>query len=198
MKKAILPFTYFISLIIFSGIAHAEPAEWQIDRVHSGVYFEIRHSFATVRGQFDDISGKLVFDPENMSASRCDLEVKVASVNTNNKQRDDHLRTKEFFSVDEYQAMKFQTTRVNSTQDNQFQLMGKLTIKDVTQEVTVPMTYLGVKENPFNPKQLVSGFEASFKIDRLAYHVGTGKFYKMGALGKDVTITVSIEALKDK
>jgi polyisoprenoid-binding protein YceI len=81
---------------------------------------------------------------------------------------------------------------------NRFELEGKLTVKDVTKKVVVPFTYYGMKENPLKPKQLVAGFEAKFTIDRLQYHVGPGKYYEMGVIGKDVDVTISLEVLRDK
>nr|CBX27669.1 hypothetical protein N47_H24910 [uncultured Desulfobacterium sp.] len=187
-----------MSFVLFSNTVYAESLKWQIDPVHSRIYFDIKHIFATVRGQFDDISGTLVFDPNNINSSRCDMDVIVKSINTGIRQRDDHLLTNEFFSDEEYPVMKFKTTGVSQVNDKQFQLIGKLTIKDVTRDVVVPVNYLGEKDNPMNPGQLVRGFEGKFTIDRLQYHVGTGKYYKMGAIGKDVDIIITIEALRDK
>ena len=71
-------------------------------------------------------------------------------------------------------------------------------MKDVTKDVTIPFTYYGFRENPLNKKQLVAGFEARFTIDRLDYHVGSGKYYKMGVVGKAVNVTITLEVLRDK
>jgi polyisoprenoid-binding protein YceI len=71
-------------------------------------------------------------------------------------------------------------------------------VKDVTKDIIVPFTYFGVQDNPFKKTQLVAGFEARFKIDRMAYNVGNGKFYKMGIVGKEVEITVSLEMIGKK
>jgi polyisoprenoid-binding protein YceI len=187
-----------ISLFICLNSVHAAPSEWKIDWAHSGVFFDVRHTYATVRGQFDDVSGTFVFDPENMGASKCSMEVKVKSINTNIRKRDDHLRSAEFFAVKDYPMMTFQTDRIRQVDGNRFELEGKLTVKDVTKNLVIPFTYYGVKENPLKPNQLVAGFEAKFTIDRLEYHVGSGKFYQMGAIGKDVDVTISLEVLRDK
>ncbi len=198
MDRLIRSLLLSVLLVSFSSILYAAPSEWEIDKVHSSIFFDIRHSLATVRGQFNRISGTLLIDPDNVSESRCDMEVEIKSVNTNNRKRDDHLLSEEFFSAEKYPMAKFQTTEVSPIKDNLFQLKGKLTIKNVTQDVVIPVHYLGEKENPFNPKQLICGFEGQFTIDRLQYHVGTGKYYKMGVIGRDVKISIAIEALKDK
>jgi polyisoprenoid-binding protein YceI len=187
----------FLVFILASTVSGA-PTEWEIDRVHSGVYFDVKHTFATVRGQFDDFSGTILIDPENRDKSKIDMEVKVASINTNNRQRDNHLRSEEFFSAKKYPLMTFSSTRVIEVKDNIFELEGKLTVKDVTKDVVVPFVYYGVKDNPLNPKQWVAGFEGKFKIDRLEFNVGNGKFQKMGVIGKDVEIIITLEVLKNK
>ena len=187
-----------IMLFPYLDSVHAAPSEWEIDRAHSAVYFDIRHTYATVRGQFDDFSGKFIFDPENIGASECGMEVKVKSINTNIRKRDDHLRSDEFFAVKEYPTMTFQTEKIRQVDGNRFQAEGKLTVRGITKKIVVPFTYFGMKENPLKPKQLVAGFEAKFTIDRLQYDVGTGKYYEMGVIGKDVDVTITLEVLRDK
>lgn len=187
-----------VSLFVCLNAVDAAPSEWTVDWVHSGVFFDVRHTYATVRGQFDDVSGTFVFDPENVGVSHCSLEVRVKSINTNNRKRDDHLRSGEFFAVKEYPVMTFESERVRQVDGSRFEVEGKITVKDVSRNVVIPFTYYGVKENPLKPQQLVAGFEARFAIDRLEYHVGQGKFYQMGVIGKDVDVTITLEVLRDK
>ena len=71
-------------------------------------------------------------------------------------------------------------------------------IKDVTKEITVPFTFLGVKENPMDPKQMVAGYEGKLTLDRLAYNVGSGKYFEMGVVGRDVDVILTFEVLRDK
>ena len=198
MKNLVRLPVAIISLFLCLNTVHAAPSEWEIDRAHSGVYFDVRHTYATVRGLFDDFSGKFIFDPQNIGVSECSIEVKVKSINTNIRKRDDHLRSGEFFAVKEYPVMTFETEKIRQVDGKRFELEGKLTVKDVTKKVVVPFTYYGMKENPLKPKQLVAGFEAKFTIDRLQYHVGPGKYYEMGVIGKDVDVTITLEVLRDK
>ncbi len=81
---------------------------------------------------------------------------------------------------------------------NRYVVSGKLTIKDVTHNVKVPFIFFGIKDNPFNSKQAVAGFEARFAIDRLDYHVGNGKFLEMGVVGQMVDIVISMEMTREK
>ena len=179
-------------------MANAQPSQWKFDPIHSRLYFDISHIYATVIGQFDEFSGTIIIDPKTNMVTRCDMDVTVKSINTDNQQRDNDLRSKNFFDADKYPLMKFRSGEITRLQGNNFQISGSLTIKDVTKDVVVPCTFLGVRNNPMSPKHLVAGYNAKFTIDRLAYHVGTGQLYKMGVVGKDVGITVTFEVLKDK
>jgi polyisoprenoid-binding protein YceI len=187
-----------VLILLFTSPVSAAPMEWDIDRAHSSVFFDVKHTFATVRGQFDDFSGTILIDPEDHSKSTIDMEVKVASINTNNRQRDNHLRSDEFFSVKKYPVMTFRTTQVKQVKDDVYELEGTLTVKGVTKDVVVPFMYYGVKDNPLNPKQLIAGFEGKFTIDRLDYNVGNGQFHKMGVIGKKVDIIITLEVLRNK
>ena len=190
--------TLLLLLLLSTGPANASPAEWNIDKTHSNVYFDIRHIFSTVRGKFDDFSGKILIDTEKPEASSVDFEVEVKSVNTFIAQRDTHLRNRDFFDAGEYPLMKFKSEVVKHIEGNKYTMTGLFTIKDVTREIEIPFTYLGIKDNPTKSSELVAGFEALFRINRLDYHVGNGKFYEMGLVDKDVTILVTLELLKKK
>ncbi len=185
---------FFIFLL--SVAAGAEPAEWKIDNAHSNIYFDIRHIFSTIRGKFDDFSGKILIDKEKPEESRVSFEVKVKSVNTFIDQRDNHLRTGDFFDVEKFPLMKFKSTKVKHIKGDRYLLKGLFTIKDVTREIEIPFKYLGVKDNPMKPGGEVAGFETEFKINRLDYHVGSGKYYDMGVVDKNVKILISLELVK--
>ena len=193
---------FFISPMIFfvlfiSRFAFAEAEKWEIDKNHSNVYFDVRHTYATVRGKFDDFSGTLKFDPNKLALSSVAIEVNTKSIDTNIAKRDNHLRSEEFFAVNEYPTMTFQSTGIKLKEGNQYTLEGHLTIKGKTSKVTVPFTYFGTRENPLKKSQMVAGFEARFSINRLDYGVGTGKYDNMGVIGNRVDILIALEVLKN-
>jgi polyisoprenoid-binding protein YceI len=198
MKKSMLIVLVFAALCMLVPFAHAEAPDWTVDKIHSGFYFDIQHIFATVRGSFDEFNAVIRFDPANLGESRFDFTVAVKSVNTQNTKRDQHLLSGDFFDVKKYPEMTFKSSAIKHLEGNRYTVAGTLTIKDVTQNITVPFTYFGSKPNPFNPKQLVAGFEAHMNLDRLSYHVGNGRFFKMGVVGKDVGVLITIEATRDK
>ncbi len=172
--------------------------EWQIDSAHSGFMFEIKHIYSTIRGQFNTFSGSIFFDPDHPEKSRCEFVVQTDSIHTHNGKRDNHLRSRDYFAADKYPTMTFKSTQVSPAGTNTYRLQGPLTIKDVTQDVSVEMIYHGQKENPFKKNQLVAGFDTRFTIDRLAYQVGSGQLYNMGVLAKEVDILVSLEMVRNK
>jgi len=198
MKSIFKIINIFLLLILMAGPASAAPSEWNIDKVHSNIYFDVRHIFSTVRGMFDDFSGKIMIDTEKPESSSVNFEVKVKSVNTFIGQRDTHLRSGDFFDAGKYPLMKFRSTNVKHVEGDKYLMTGLFTIKDVTKEIEIPFTYLGMKDNPSKKGELVAGFETEFKINRLDYHVGTGKFYEMGLVGREVKILITLELLKEK
>ena len=94
--------------------------------------------------------------------------------------------------------MTFKSSAVRQVKDNQYVVEGQMTVKDVSKAVSVPFTLLGVSPHPFDKNSEVAGFEARMTIDRLAYHVGGGKFYDMGVVGKDVEVLISLEVTRKK
>ncbi len=170
--------------------------EWTVDPAHSGIMFDITHIFSTVRGRFADFSATVNFDPEHPEKSRFEFVVKTDSIDTQIEKRNGHLKTADFFDTAKYPQMTFKSTKVSRMEGNRLLLEGQMTVKDVTQDMQVELLYLGQKEDPMNKGNWVAGFETRFKIDRLAFHVGDGKFYKMGVVGKDVQVLVSLEVAR--
>jgi polyisoprenoid-binding protein YceI len=176
MKKPVSICGIVLSALLITNFALAEAEKWEIDKAHSNIYFDVRHTYAIVRGQFDDFSGVLQFDPDNLALSSVKFEVKTKSINTGIPNRDNHLRSEEFFAVSKYPFMTFQSTGVKHQKGNQYTLAGNLTIKGKTREVAVPFTYFGARENPLKKGKMIAGFETRFSIDRLEYQVGPGKY----------------------
>jgi polyisoprenoid-binding protein YceI len=124
--------------------------------------------------------------------------VEIDSVNTNLAKRDQHLRSDDFFHVSEYPDMTFKSTEISHVKGDEYQVTGVLGLKEVTRTLTVPFVFHGVTESPLQKDVLVAGFDASFSLDRLEYGVGSGKFYELGVVGKDVLVTISLEMVRKK
>lgn len=184
--------------LLLSAPFQAKAQQWHLDPVHTNFYFDIKHIYATVRGQFMDFSADIYFDPAAPGKSRFDFVVKVDSIDTKVGKRDTHLRSPEFFNAAKYPVMTFTSKKVSPDGEDRYLVDGVLTIKDVSRDVALVFVYHGQKENPLKPGEIVAGFDASFTIDRLEYHVGDGKFYRMGIVGKDVDILLTMEMLREK
>jgi polyisoprenoid-binding protein YceI len=198
MKWKAALFALVLALLLGMPLAQAQAEQWEIDQDHTNIYFDVRHTFVTVRGLFEDFSGTVVFDPENFEAARFDFTVNVASINTGITRRDDHLRSADFFEARRFPRMTFTTTGVKHVLGDEYSLEGDLTIKDVTKRITLPLRYFGMQENPLKQGQTVAGVEIDFMLDRLEYNVGTGQFFEMGVVGKEVRVLVALEVLKER
>ncbi len=197
MQKTVSIFVAVLAVLLIDSFAFAEAEKWEIDKAHSNIYFDVKHTYATVRGKFDDFSGTLKFNPDNLALSSVKFEVKTKSINTGIPNRDNHLRSEEFFSVNKYPFMTFESTDVKLKKGNQYTLEGNLTIKGKTNNVAFPFTYFGTRENPLKKGKTVAGFETRFSIDRLEYEVGPGKYAAMGIIGRNVDVLITLEVLKE-
>ena len=197
-KYSIIGAIVLVMMCVCVKPAGAAAVKWDFDTDHSRFYFTIDHIFSKVIGHFEDFSGTFLFDPQDLDGSRIDIEIQAKSINTNILKRDNHLRSDDFFGVSTYPLITFKSKRITYKGDNIYEVEGDFTMKDVTKTIVLPLTYFGTKDNPLKEGQIVAGFESRFTIDRLAYHVGTGKFYHMGVTGKDVDILVSLEMLRNK
>ena len=197
MKKSLFALTLAV-LLLFGQNASAAARAWELDTDHSNVYFSIEHIYATVQGRFTAIAATVHFDPANLKESRFDFEIKVDSIDTGIKQRDDHLRSADFFASSDHPLITFTSNAVTAAGEGVYQVAGTLTVKGKSRDLVLPLTLAGVKDHPTTPGKQVAGFNGRLSVDRLALGVGDGKFYKMGLLGKDVDVLVTLELLADK
>lgn len=191
---------FFVTLLtaVMFYVPHAGAAQWEIDPDHSNFYFGVQHIYSTIRGQFNEFSGEIFFDPQQLDKSTINLEVKVASINTNIPKRDNHLRTEDFFDSSKFPLMTFRSSSISKTGDNIYTAAGKIKIKDVEKDGKLEFTYRGPSKHPLMKGKMVAGLDTTLQLDRLEYGVGNGKFYKLGVVGKDVDVLISLELLKDE
>ncbi len=138
---------------------------WNIDNGHSPIEFTARHMmFTKVRGRFDEFQGTVNFDPENLTNTSINLEIETASIKTNDKNRDNHLRSADFLDVENYPKMIFASKRVEQKDDTHGTLFGDLTIKDQTREVSIDVEYFGLQKDPWGNTR--AAFSGSTTINR--------------------------------
>lgn len=188
--------------LLLLALCVAAPASavprWEIDPPHCYVGFYIKHILVPVQGVFNSFSGDILFDPDSLSTSSVDVTIKVASLDTRNPQRNTHLLSDEFFDAAKYPGMRFVSQHIEALDQGKYVAHDTLTIKDVSQPVDLPFTFLGKMTSPMNSSLEVAGFMARLTLDRLSYGVGTGKYYHMGMAGKDVDIVLDLELTRAK
>jgi len=195
MRKGIV--TAASLLLVLASLARAE--KWEIDVAHSSVGFSVRHMVVTkTHGKFNEFTGYIDFDGKNVEKGLVEITAQIASIDTDNKKRDDHLRSPDFFDVEKFPVMTFKSKKVIKRSGSEFKLMGDLTIKDVTKEVTFDCEFNGVINDPMGNTR--AGFSAVAKINRQDFNVKWSKSLDAGGLvvGDEVKIAIEIEAVKAK
>jgi polyisoprenoid-binding protein YceI len=168
---------------------------YTIDQMHSEAAFQVRHLLTKVRGRFSSFTGTILFDvqhPENSSAS---LTIDASSVDTNTADRDQHLRSDDFFAVDRYPTITFTSARVVRKSSDRFDVAGTLTIRGVAKEITLPVTYLGTAKDPYGNTR--AGFEAGITVNRKDFGLTWNAALETGGflVGDEVQISLSIQAI---
>jgi len=196
MKSSWKNLTLILALaLLVPAVASAAAATWKVDPAHSNMGFSIRHFFSQVPGRFNDFAGTVVYDPENPAASSVEITVQAASINTDNDQRDGHLRSPDFFDVEKFPTLQFKSTSVKAAGDKAMEVTGDLTIHGVTKQVTVPVEFFGSMETPMGTR---AGFHSEFTINRQDFGVSWNRNLDTGGviLGDDVKIEIGVEGVK--
>lgn len=177
--------------VAFGASAHAAD-KYAIDPIHSSVGFKVRHLASYTTGVFTDFKGTIVLDEEDITNSGVEATIQVASIDTNNEDRDNHLRGEDFFHVEKYPVMRFASTEVVKGADNTFKVTGELMMHGVTKEVTLDVEYFGkMALSPDKPPR--AGFSASTELNRKDYGIVWNKVLDAGGLVLGETVKISIE-----
>ena len=168
-------------------------ATWTIDASHAEVGFSVRHlMISTVRGRFGGVSGTAVIDDRDPSASKVDVTIDVSSIDTRQEQRDTHLRSPDFFDVANHPTMHFVSTRIEGDITSEFKLVGNLTIRGVTHEVTLNVTAEGRGRDPWGNDR--AGFSATAKINRGEWGLTWNQVLEAGGVTVSDEVKLSIDA----
>ncbi len=174
-----MKFLFALALILtFSLGANAQTKN--IDYTKSAVSFVIKNAGLKVDGHFSSYTATLVFDPTNLATTHIEAEIKTTSITTGINGRDNHLRKEEFFNVAKYPSMSFKVTSLKKVSAGNYMLFGKLTMKDVSKEVSMPMTVKTING--------IEVFEATLQLNRQDYHVGENSW----VMSDDVAISIKI------
>ena len=168
---------------------------WTIDPVHSEVGFSVRHMMVSkVRGRFTSFSGQLV-TAEDPAASSVTAEIDLSSINTGNEQRDEHIKSADFFEVETYPTMTYKSTGIR-VEDGEYVLDGDLTLKGITKRVPLHLELNGFGPDPYGGVR--AGFTATGEINRSDFNVSFNAPLQNGGVvvGEKITLQLEIEAVK--
>jgi len=193
LKKTLCGFIllFFLMGLVFAG------TEYKLDKAHSSVSFTIRHMVVSkVRGNFKEFSVAIAAD-EDLTKWSVTAVIKAASIDTDNKKRDDHLRSADFFDVAKFPEITFKTTAIKKMGDN-YVAHGQLTMHGVTKDMEVPFEVLGEVEGPGGKTRM--GIEAKTKLDRKDYGLTWNRTMDKGGLvvGNEVKIEILLELVGQK
>jgi polyisoprenoid-binding protein YceI len=187
------------NILVLSAIAalplFAQPAAtetFNVDKSHSTATFKVRHMMANVVGQFRDFTADVNIDRANPEKSSVDFTIQATSIDTGSANRDNHLRSPDFFDVAKFPTITFKSTAVKAKSKNDFDVTGDLTMHGVTKSVTLPVTFLGFAKTSRGEK---AGFEIETTINRKDYGVVWNRNLDEGGLllGDDVKVSINLE-----
>ncbi len=167
---------------------------YKIDASHSEATFQVRHLITKVRGRFAEFDGAITFAADAPASSSVEFTIQTKSVDTSQAQRDEHLRSADFFDVEKFPLLTFKSTAVAARGDSQFDVTGELTIRDVTKTITLPVAYLGEAKDPWGNAKVA--FETEITLNRKDYGLNWNAALETGGflVGDEVKVSLSIQA----
>lgn len=170
---------------------------WNIDSAHSEIAFTVRHMMiSNVRGHFEELDGVIDLNPERPEDTKVEARIAAASINTREPNRDNHLRSPDFFNAEQYPYMTFNSTRVVVHDETHAKLYGDLTIRDHTHEVILDVEFNGMAKSPWGATS--AGFSASTTINRKDWGLNWNQALETGGIlvGDEIKINIEVELIK--
>jgi len=192
-------FVLALTALVVASPAAAQDT-WVVDKAHSEVTFQIRHFVTKVRGRFQDFAGTVVADAARPEASSVEFTIKAASIDTDNDYRDKDLRGANFFDAEAHPEITFKSTKVAPSGNDRYEVTGLLTMRGVSKEIVLPVTYLGsmATKDREGRSGAKGGFETSVTLNRKDFGITWNRALDNGGfmLGDDVIVEINIEANK--
>jgi len=193
MNKLKFTTSVLFATLLFAGMASAAPESYNIDRTHSFANWSVRHVVSKASGTFNDITGTILVDRENLTNSSVDAKINVLSVNSGYAKRDEHIKEKDYLDTAKFAEMRFVSSRIEAKSATEGVMTGTFTLHGVTKEITLPFKVLGFGQDPWGGQR--SGFEARTVIKASDYGFGWG-LKPNAPVGDDIEITLLIEGVK--
>ncbi|MDP9738476.1 UNVERIFIED_ORG: polyisoprenoid-binding protein YceI [Bacillus sp. B2I3] len=171
---------------------------WIVDPTHSAIEFSVKHMMiAKVKGSFNKFEASILANPSDLTTAEIDFTVDVASIDTRNADRDNHLRSADFFDVEKNPTLTFKSTKIVKTDEDEYDVTGNVTLNGVTQEETFSITFEGQGKDPWGNEK--AGFSGKGKVKRSDYGLTYNAALETGGvlIGDQITLTIEIEAAKE-
>ncbi len=186
----------FAVALAVAPVAQAATATYDIDKAHSSIVFKIRHLLGKVPGQFHKFSGTIVVDPDKRDSVEASASIDVASIDTDEAKRDDHLRSPDFFEVAKFPKMTFTGSKLTGVNADRTKgkLEGTLTIKDISKPVVLDVEWYGTAKDPWGNQKM--SFAATTRLNRKDFGIIWNKTLDSGGflVGDDVDVEINVEA----
>jgi polyisoprenoid-binding protein YceI len=195
MKTPRLPFLAVAALAAVPALA---ADTYNVDKGHSEAMFTIKHLMSRVTGRFNDFSGTISLDPANPAQSAVEFTIGAASINTDNADRDKHLKSPDFFDVEKNPAITFKSSKITAAGKDKYTVDGTLTLRGVSKPVSLPVEFLGFGKDPWGNEK--AGFAIETTLNRKDYGIVWNKALDQGGyvLGDDVKVVINLETAKKK
>jgi polyisoprenoid-binding protein YceI len=190
---------FSLTVIALISIASFAQSTWNVDNVHSSVKFSVPHLvISEVEGNFKKFNGTFTTTKSDFSDAKINFNVDINSIDTDNENRDKHLKSDDFFNAAEYPEMIFKSSSIKKLSGNKYALYGNLTIRNVTKPVKFDVVYGGTAKDGYGNTK--AGFRATTKINRFDYNLKWNNLTEAGGatVGKDVTIDMKLEFAQAK
>jgi polyisoprenoid-binding protein YceI len=181
-----------------STVIPARATTWRIDAAHTEVGFAVRHlMISTVKGRFSGVQGTVTTRGDDFSGATVEATIDAGSIDTREPQRDGHLRSPDFFHVDQFPSLTYISRRVESHGHGKYSLVGDLTIRGVTREVVLDVTAEGLGRDPWGNER--AGFSARGVINRRDFGLTYNQVLETGGviIGEDVKLSIDLELIKE-
>ena len=191
--------TLKIAVLLFftSAMLSFAQTNWTFDKAHSKIGFSVSHLVITdVEGNFKEFDASVTTDGDNWENAKIEFTAEIASIDTDNEKRDEHLRSDDFFNAEKFPQLKFVSKSFKKVDDNEYKLVGDLTIRDVTKEVELEVELNGTVVDPWGNTK--AGFNLLGEINRFDYGLKWSKALETGGLvvGEDVEIIGKLQLMK--
>lgn len=186
-----------ILLFITISINFAQTS-WSLDKAHTKVAFSATHLvISQVEGRFDSYNGKIITNEDNFENASIEFSADVNSINTDNEKRDKHLKSDDFFNAEKFPKITFKSKSFRNVDDNNYKLIGDLTIRDITKKVTLDAKLNGIIKDPWGNTRV--GFTVSGVENRFDFGLKWNAMLETGGLivGKDIILNINLELIKD-